>query len=437
VSTGCPPSTTRATTTTLDLGYVDRVPAPPGQDGSTRRCVGCGTTARSSCRRPASVDGTATTPRAPWQPDGRRGHRLHQVLQEGAPGGPGQGRRLPGQPQDRGDGRRAPRGDPARPGCGRSRPARRAALGRRLQPKCRSRRYSADGSPTARAVCRSRPTRCSSSPARPAASSRRSRPTWPRAPAVAPSTCSTSPPRRTPSDPDLAAFRTDKDGLKATLAARMKERRRAPDPGGHRQGARPHRAARRGADGDPGRRGRRWHGPLPLGRPHQRRGGGGGHGRRARAQRQDRRPAARSRAGDQPQPAAEGAPRIRPRLRRQDHRLVQRVVRRAQVCRSVPASCSPRSPDASATRARPTTARPTTCCARSPRPAPHPAADPGPGPGLDRLGRHRHGHPWLHPQDHGDGRRADAAAGRGCRVDPARGDRTAYSGEVVVAGSSG
>jgi hypothetical protein len=43
--------------------------------------------------------------RSPWlrrprrrRPHGRRRDRLHQVLQEGAPGHPRQGRRLPGQP---------------------------------------------------------------------------------------------------------------------------------------------------------------------------------------------------------------------------------------------------------------------------------------------------------------------------------------------------
>jgi hypothetical protein len=108
----------------------------------------------------------------------------------------------------------------------------------------------------------------------------------------------------------------------------------------------------------------------------------------------------------------EGAARIRPRLRRQDHGLVQRVVRRARHA----GRCGRRlllgrravrqpGPDRLQRGERPAVQ------GRLP-PAPHPAADPGPGPGLDGLGRHRHGDPRLHPQDHGDGRGADAAARR-------------------------
>ena len=53
-------------------------------------------------------------------------------------------------------------------------------------------------------------------------------------------------------------------------------------------------------------------------------------------------------------------------------------------------------------------------------PAAHAPADARAGARLDRLGRHRHGDARFDPEDHGDGRRADAAA-RGRRgMDPPR-----------------
>ena len=47
---------------------------------------------------------------------------------------------------------------------------------------------------------------------------------------------------------------------------------------------------------------------------------------------------------------------------------------------------------------------------------------------LDRLGRYRHGDPWLDPEDHGDGRGPDAAARGGRRLDPPRADRLRLPG---------
>ena len=54
-----------------------------------------------------------------------------------------------------------------------------------------------------------------------------------------------------------------------------------------------------------------------------------------------------------------------------------------------------------------------TSSARRTRPA-----HPGAGPRLDGVGRHRHGDPRLHPQDHGDGRCRDVARGSRRGLDP-------------------
>ena len=53
-------------------------------------------------------------------------------------------------------------------------------------------------------------------------------------------------------------------------------------------------------------------------------------------------------------------------------------------------------------------------------PAPDEAGHPRAGARLDGMGRHRHGHARLDPEDHGDGRRADAAARSRRRLDPTR-----------------
>ncbi len=62
-----------------------------------------------------------------------------------------------------------------------------------------------------------------------AASSRRSPPTW-RAPRARRSTCSTSTPEPDAEDPDLRRYVEDRSGLKGELAARMKERGERPTP---------------------------------------------------------------------------------------------------------------------------------------------------------------------------------------------------------------
>ena len=54
---------------------------------------------------------------------------------------------------------------------------------------------------------------------------------------------------------------------------------------------------------------------------------------------------------------------------------------------------------------------------------PHAARDARHRHRLDRLGRHRHGHPRLHPEGHGDGRHRHAAARGRHSVDPPRADR--------------
>jgi hypothetical protein len=72
-------------------------------------------------------------------------------------------------------------------------------------------------------------TRSSWSPARPAASSRRSPPTWRKASGGTFHLLDLTPsPAR--DDADIAAFRSDKDGLKATLVARLKAPARSPTP---------------------------------------------------------------------------------------------------------------------------------------------------------------------------------------------------------------
>ena len=56
------------------------------------------------------------------------------------------------------------------------------------------------------------------------------------------------------------------------------------------------------------------------------------------------------------------------------------------------------------------------------QPAPHPSRRAGARDRLDRLGRHRHGHPRIDPEDHGGGRGGHAARRGGRGVDPARAD---------------
>jgi hypothetical protein len=94
----------------LDLNWTERCAA--ASRASTRRCVGCGMPAPSSCRPPAWAATTATTPRA-RAAHGRRGDRVHQVLQEGDAPTPWSRRSTSRQPQDRRDRRPADRGDAA------------------------------------------------------------------------------------------------------------------------------------------------------------------------------------------------------------------------------------------------------------------------------------------------------------------------------------
>ena len=56
------------------------------------------------------------------------------------------------------------------------------------------------------------------------------------------------------------------------------------------------------------------------------------------------------------------------------------------------------------------------------QPAPHPSRRAHADARLDRVGGHRHGHPWVDPDDHGGGGGRHAARRSGRRVDPARAD---------------
>ena len=203
-----------------------------------------------------------------------------------------------------------------------------------------------------------------------------------------------------PEDADLATFRADRNAPKATIATRLKEAGEG-HPGRHRPRdralERPEAALTaietvQDAGGtahyysvdltDPDAVVWSWESGASVG--------------------QDRRPASRRRAGDQPQPAREGAARIQPRLRRQDHGLVRWSGTPPKTSKSVRWS----SPSVAGRFGQPGPDR----LLRGERPAlqgrsnlPHPPADPRAGDGIDGLGRHRYGDARIHPQDHGDG----------------------------------
>ena len=239
--------------------------------------------------------------------DGRRRHRVRQVVQAGASGRAGQGRRPA-------DGRATSRKTAAiadiliaetltDPGCvevGHV-DGQRWGVGlatRPFPPQDGSRRRGHD--PGRRAAR-------SSSPARRAASSQRSRPTS-HGPRARRSTCSTSPRSPIRVIPTWRSTSPTRTGSRPIVATRMKDRGRAAHPGGDREGAGPVRAAGRGARRHRRRPRRRRRRALPLRRPHGRRGGGRGARRRIRrtADRIDLL-AARGRHGDQPRPAGQGA----------------------------------------------------------------------------------------------------------------------------------
>ena len=154
-------------------------------------------------------------------------------------------------------------------------------------------------------------------------------------------------------------------------------------------------------------------GPLPLGRPHRRRARSRGVLDRIRERHgPHRRAAARGRPRDQPPLADKAAARVRPRLRRQERRLVQPPARGRRPADRRDGRRSARSPAGSATRGQTDySAANDLLCKITSSFRRHPAGHPRHRDRLDGVGRHRHGDPRLDPEDHGDGRHRHAAAG--------------------------
>ena len=166
-----------------------------------------------------------------------------------------------------------------------------------------------------------------------------------------------------PDDADIGRFATDREGLKTDIIERLEPAGERPTPVMvEKELARLERlaAAQAAIDAVHAAGGQAHYHSVDLtdgeavAADRQRRG---------RAARPDRRAAARRRPGDQPLPARQGAERVRPRVRRQERRLVQPHAARSATCPWAPPSPSAPWPAASATSARPTTPRPTTCCA--------------------------------------------------------------------------
>ena len=198
-------------------------------------------------------------------------------------------------------------------------------------------------------------------------------------------------------NPDLARFHTDKDGLKRDIFERIKARGERATPAMvekelmalERAGA-----ALRALDA---RRARGWASLLVRLRSARRSGSGESLRDRQGAQPPGGRAPPRGRPRDQPLPEGQGAARVRPRLRREGRRLVQR----AQGPRRHPdRGHRGLQLDRGALRQRRTDR-----LQRGQRPPvqddvelPHHAArDPRPRHRLDGLGRHRHGQPRLDP----------------------------------------
>ena len=321
----------------------------------------------------------------------RRGDRLHQGTRARAPRRARQGRRLRAEPQDRGARRPPGRRDAARPGRRRGRPRRRPALDGRAWPKS-----AAGRRPPRRAAA---PTRCSSSPAPPAASS--SAITADLAGVrAARSTCSISSPSPTLPTPTSRASPPTATALRRELAERIRERGERPTPKlVERELAGIERAraaldaieaiARAGGTAH-------WH-QVDL----------TDHDAVAHVVEQALADSGRidvlmhaAGARDQPLPARQAPARVRPRLRRQGRRLVQPDARAARRAAAVGdrlqldrRALRQRRPDRLRRRQR---------SAVQERFAP--AQDRGHARHrhrLDRVGRHRHGHPRLDPEDDG------------------------------------
>ena len=121
-----------------DEGPLDDLDVAGWREALRRRVRNLYTTMRRLVRPPAFPGRRHQAGRIPRLrrgrrdlPAGRRGHRVRQGLPTRAGRRAGQGRRLPGQPEDRGAGRCAGRRDPGRSRLCRSRPCRRPPLGRR------------------------------------------------------------------------------------------------------------------------------------------------------------------------------------------------------------------------------------------------------------------------------------------------------------------
>ena len=134
-----------------------------------------------------------------------------------------------------------------------------------------------------------------------------------------------------------------------------------------------------------------------------------------RAARARRRAAARGRSGREPLPPRQVGPGVRAGLRRQERRLVQPARTQSTRCRWAPPCASARSPARFGNGGQTdySAANDLLCKTTSSFRATT-AGDARHRHRLDRLGRHRHGHAWLHPQDDGDGRASTC-----CRPRPA------------------
>ena len=209
-------------------------------------------------------------------------------------------------------------------------------------------------------------------------------------------------PEPDPANPDLARFGTDKDGLKRDIFERLSPGR-AGDAGAW---------SRRSSWPSSGRwrPGRHRGGERAGGRAHWyacdlRDGAAVGRPARPFKERSPRIDVAppRGRPGDQPLPEGQGAPGVRPGLRREGRWLVQRAPgprrhadRRHGGLQLHRRALRQRRPDRLQRRQRPAVQDDLQL-------AHHAARDARHRPRLDGLGRHRHGQPWLDPQDDGAG----------------------------------